>query len=126
MLCGDDRISGIAPPPPNTDRNILVTIFADDTTLYLNKHDRFNNVQEILNRWCSVSGAKFNIEKTEIIPIGTEEHRSIVVATQKINHRDLSPLLDHIHALPRSMIGNNIDDITPWEMVLDNIRSGLK
>ena len=132
MLRGDDRISGIA--TPNTDRNVLVTMFADDTTLYLNKHDRFDDVQETLNRWCSVSGAKFNIEKTEIIPIGTEEHRSTVVATRKINHRDLSPLSDHIHIAKdgeatRSLgawIGNNIDDITPWEIVLDNIRNGLK
>jgi hypothetical protein len=91
MLRGDNRISGIA--TPNTDRNILVTMFADDITLYLNKHDRFDDVQGVLNRWCSVSGAKFNIEKTEIIPIGTEEHRSTVVATRKINHRDLSPLV---------------------------------
>jgi hypothetical protein len=59
---------------PWVDEKLIVNLFADDTTLYLNSNDKFDTVDKILNAWCKVSGAKFNIEKTEIIPIGTETH----------------------------------------------------
>lgn len=35
---------------------ILVNMFADDTTLYLNKDDCFNRVEKLLRCWCKVSG----------------------------------------------------------------------
>jgi hypothetical protein len=59
---------------PRLDEKLIVNMFMDDTTLYLSKHDRFDNIEPKLTRWCKVSGAKFNIEKTEIIPINTREH----------------------------------------------------
>ena len=33
------------------------------------------DLQKILNQWCAVLGANFNIEKTEIIPVGSEEQQ---------------------------------------------------
>jgi hypothetical protein len=108
-------------------------MFADDTTLYLSKHDRLDNAQAILDRWCRVSGAKFNLDKTEIVPIGTEEHRTAVVTTRKINPQDQNPLPERIRIAKdgeaiRSLgayIGNHANDLTPWEMTLDKIRKGL-
>src|ERR1019366_1385134 len=86
LIRSNENLRGIA--IPGLDKNILVTMFADDTTLFLSKHDRFDTAQRILDGWCRTSGAKFNIEKTEIIPIGTVDHRSTVVATRKINPLD--------------------------------------
>jgi ribonuclease HI len=131
MIRHDASLNGIT--IPGLDRNILVTMFADDTTLYLNKHDRFDTAQAILDRWCKVSGAKFNIEKTEIIPIGTIEHRATVTAARKINPHDQNPLSERIHIANdgdaiRSLgawIGNHVDDIAPWELILDKIHKGL-
>lgn len=77
MICTNVNLRGITIPGIN---NILITLFADDTTLFLSKNDRFDDAQRILNQWCRVSGTKFNIEKTEIIPIGMEEHRPTVIA----------------------------------------------
>ena len=79
MIRRDPNLSGIA--IPGLTENILVNLFADDTALFLSKHDRFDDAERILNHWCKASGAKFNIEKTEIIPIGTRNHRSAVVTT---------------------------------------------
>jgi hypothetical protein len=45
--------------------NLLVTLFADDTTIYLSKEDSFNKLNEILTDWCMALGAKFNIDKTD-------------------------------------------------------------
>jgi len=35
-----------------------------------------------------VSGARFNIDKMEIIPIGTKAHRKTIADTRKINAQD--------------------------------------
>ena len=118
---------------PGLDENVLVNMFADDTTLYLSETDKFDDIEPILRKWCEVSGAKFNIEKTEIIPIGTRKHRLEVVTTQKINQMDQAPL-DRIHIAKdreavRSLgawIGNKAVDPTPWEVTLDKIRKKLE
>ena len=117
---------------PNILENVLINLFADDTTVYLGKNDQYENLTNILDSWCLASGAKFNIMKMEIIPIGTEEHRARVITTRRL-HKDDPPLNQDIriandgHAI-RSLgawIGNKIDDATPWELVLDKIRTNL-
>lgn len=108
-------------------------MFTDNTTLYLSKDDRFNDVEEILRRWCEVSRAKFNIEKTEIIPIGPHEHRTDVIASRKINPKDQCQLAIQIKiakeedgiCLLGAWIGNNIDDMSPWEPIIDLIKKDL-
>lgn len=57
------------------DTKILSNLFADDTTVFLNKNDDFGELLSILERWCTASGAKFNIAKTVIIPLGEEQDR---------------------------------------------------
>jgi ribonuclease HI len=127
----DPHLTGLV--IPGLPQNILVTMFADDTTLFLNKDDKFDDAQRVLNLWCKVSGAKFNIGKTEIIPIGSADHRTTVTTTRKINPLDHSPFNEHIHIANegeaiRSLgawIGNNVNDLTPWETVLDKIHKAL-
>ena len=70
---------------PNLEEKIKVSLFADDTTVILTEHDSFKELTEILDEWCAVSGAKFNVEKTEIIPIGTPEYRDKLAETRKIS-----------------------------------------
>jgi hypothetical protein len=45
----------------------------------------------ILEDWCEILGAKFNQEKTEIIPIGKEEHRCTTASTRKLSPYDQTP-----------------------------------
>jgi hypothetical protein len=44
-----------------------------------------DDLYETLNRWCTASSAKFNIQKTEIIPIGTTEYRNKFYETRCIS-----------------------------------------
>ena len=62
-------------PIPGAATNVVVNLYADDTTVYLSESDRYDTLEYILTRWCRTSGAKFNVEKTEVIPIGTKQHR---------------------------------------------------
>jgi ribonuclease HI len=120
-------------PIPGTDRNPLITLFADDTNLFLSKYDRFDLVQHILDTWCRASGAKFNLEKTEIIPIGTEAYRNQVTQTRKINPQDRDPFNGRTKIandgeavrILGAWLGNHTNNLTPWEPVLDKIRLAL-
>ena len=66
------------------ERNIA-TLFADDTTVYLSENDKFSDLQDILQKWCCASKAKFNVQKTEIIPVGSCTYRAGVMASRRLN-----------------------------------------
>jgi len=59
--------------------HLITTLFTDDTTVYLSEHDDFDVLQRILRKWCRVSGAKFNVKKTVVIPVGTPTYRQTVI-----------------------------------------------
>lgn len=65
------NIGGI--PIPGKQDTLKVKLFTDNTTVYLSNNDKFEDLQHILTEWCCMSGTKFNIEKTEIIPLGNRE-----------------------------------------------------
>ncbi|TBU34078.1 hypothetical protein BD309DRAFT_988302 [Dichomitus squalens] len=62
---------------------LKATLFADDTTVYLAENDDFADLQRILDTWCSAAKARFNIGKTDIIPIGEPEYRRKMVETYR-------------------------------------------
>lgn len=49
---------------------LVTLLFADNNMVVLSKEDSFDELEEVLKKWCKGSGAKFNIEKTEVISIG--------------------------------------------------------
>jgi len=81
-----------------------------------------------------VSGAKFNIEKTKIIPIGTEAHRQRIITTRKINVLDNRPLEDNVTIakdgdavrILGAWIGNKVNNAAPWEPILDKMKAKIK
>ena len=109
-------------------------MFANDTNLYLGKNDHMDHVQTTLDSWCHASGAKFNTEKTEIIPIRSKAHREQVRVTWKINQDDQSPFHNQIKIANKgdairslgTWIGNNINTKTPWKLIVDNVHKTLK
>ena len=118
---------------PTMTQNPKIAMFADDTTLFISETDRLDTVHKILDRWCKISGAKFNVEKTEIIPIGSEHYRQSVIDTRKINNLDIEPINDRIHIAAdgeaiRSLgawIGNHTNATAPWEPLLDLVKKDL-
>ena len=119
---------------PCLTEKLVIKLFADDTNLYLSRHDQLDIVQKTLDKWCATSGVKFNIEKTEIIPVGSVTHRREVITTRKINQHDTTPLPPHIHIaqdgeavrMLGAWIGNNAEDQAPWETVVDKVKTSLE
>jgi hypothetical protein len=75
---------------------IKIKLFTNNTSIFLNKDDSLDHLQTILNRWCELSGARFNIEKMEMIPMGSERHRKQVWETRKINPNNKNIILERI------------------------------
>jgi len=63
----DYKAPGMADPT-------IVSLFADNTTVYLTEDDNFEDLTTILDNWCKASGVKFNISKTEIISVETDKY----------------------------------------------------
>jgi ribonuclease HI len=118
---------------PSKQQPIKTTLFADDTTVFLSEMDDFGGLTKILDEWCMAAGAKFNINKTEIIPIGSHTHRDLLRTHRYINGREGTKIPDHIKIAKEgepirslgALIGNNVGQIEPWSKVLEKIDAAL-
>jgi Reverse transcriptase (RNA-dependent DNA polymerase) len=70
---------------PNAPEPLKINLFTDNTVIYLNENDDFEELQHTLDNWCKISGAKFNKEKMEILLIGQETHQ-LRVAEERTLH----------------------------------------
>ncbi|KAF5341067.1 hypothetical protein D9611_005971 [Ephemerocybe angulata] len=108
-------------------------MFADDTTVFLSEEDDFHTLQSILERWCLASGAKFNVEKTEIVPIGNRQYRDELRATRgAANGRDgIPPEIniarerEPVRALG-AFVGNGVEDVSVWTPTIEAVDAALK
>ncbi|KIM54241.1 hypothetical protein SCLCIDRAFT_137286, partial [Scleroderma citrinum Foug A] len=118
---------------PGIKEKLIVSLYADNRTIYLSESDSYTTLQHILQNWCLASGAKFNLEKTEVIPIGTPVYRERIWTSRKISEVD-PPLPQDIQIAEDrnavrclgAWIGNNTKAIDPWELILDKVRDTLK
>jgi len=125
------NIGGI--PIPGKKGSLKIKLFADDTTVFLSEDDNMDELQDILEKWCKVSGAKFNIEKTEIIPLGNVTQRNQIVTSRKLNMRN-DEIPSHIHIardgepvrILGAWLGNKVDQATTWAPILENCCKRLK
>lgn len=112
---------------------LITTLFADDTTVYLSEEDSFQDLQEILKEWCSASDASFNIPKTVIVPVETEEHRNDILTTWRT--KNASQAISSEIKIARdgeatrllgAFIGNKVDNVSVWMPTIEAISKDLK
>ncbi|KIM91740.1 hypothetical protein PILCRDRAFT_58227 [Piloderma croceum F 1598] len=117
---------------PKVKDKLITTLFADDTTVFLSEFDKFTDLELILNKWCIASGACFNVNKTEVTPVGNPSYQRDVISTRCI-HPSQEPLANEIHIAQDqepvrvlgAWIGNHIDQTTIWSPVMDKIKDNL-
>ncbi|KAF5382437.1 hypothetical protein D9615_002719 [Tricholomella constricta] len=112
---------------------LIATLFADDTTVFLSQNDNFPDLQNILVKWCDVSGANFNVPKTTIIPVGNEDYRKSVIESRTFKHD--SPIIPANIRIADdgeptrvlgAFVGNHIDQLNIWTPVMDKITRDLE
>ncbi|EJF63489.1 hypothetical protein DICSQDRAFT_145731 [Dichomitus squalens LYAD-421 SS1] len=114
------------------DEPVKATLFADDTTTYLAENDDFGVLQEILDTWCSTAKAKFNIAKTEIIPIGERAYREKMARVYKETGKweaypqnaRMAGEGDAIRILG-GFFGNGIDQMTVWSPQIAKVAAAI-
>ncbi|PBK83572.1 hypothetical protein ARMGADRAFT_890958, partial [Armillaria gallica] len=121
---------------PGVEERIIATLFADDTTVFLAQYDNFEELTMILGDWCIASGAKFNIDKTEILPIGVPSHHDAVY-----HHRNSAGLDMTGSQIPEEIkvasdgeavrtlgawVGNGVKQADVWTRTLDKIEENLQ
>lgn len=115
----------------DTER-LITTLFADDTTVYLNETDSFKEMQDILDRWCTAARARFNVEKTEVLPVGTPKYRLELAerASSSILGMSIPASIKVVRdgELIRSLgawIGNACDEDAPWIRMIQVLEKNL-
>lgn len=118
---------------PDGGSALKATLFADDTTVYLAEGDDFRVLQAILDTWCSAAKAKFNIKKTEVIPLGKKAFRTALVdeysRTGKWRH-----LPENVHVakdgdavrILGAFMGNEVDQGAVWSAKVEKVRLVLE
>ncbi|KAJ7663724.1 hypothetical protein DFH06DRAFT_924300, partial [Mycena polygramma] len=117
---------------PKVLEKVVVKMFADDTTVYLDENDSFDELQRLLAKWCQASSAKFNVSKTEVIPVGSPDYRETLIESRKLNDTD-NPIPANIHIakdgesvrILGGHVGNKISDFAMWTPVVEKIDAAL-
>ncbi|EJD54842.1 hypothetical protein AURDEDRAFT_30587, partial [Auricularia subglabra TFB-10046 SS5] len=130
MLRETDELHGFC--IPGLKEKLVATLFADDTTIYLSERDDFATLQRILDLWCKAAGAKFNVAKTECIPVGTDAFRQMFRTERraKPEHAQLPANIriaddgETIRILG-VWAGNDARDDDTWEKVFKKISEQL-
>lgn len=118
---------------PGATEKLIANLFADDTTTFLDAEDDFETLQGILDKWCLASGARFNLAKTQIIPIGRQEYWNNVIQTRKTTPNK-NPLPDQLHIaadgeasrILGAWFGNRLDTEQVWVPILEKIDANLE
>ncbi len=113
---------------PRCHEVLKAVLFADDTTVYLSSRDDFSLLQKVLDTWCSAAKARFNISKTEIIPIGSVAHRERMAETYRATGSwGNYPRGVHVAQNGEAVrilgayFGNGINQVGVWSLVLTKI-----
>ncbi len=78
ILRTTDKLLGLNINTPDNHHRAILALFADNATVFLSKNDNPETLFKILDKWCLASRAKFNRDKTVVIPVGSERYRNEV------------------------------------------------
>ena len=96
----------------------------DDTLIYLNKNDKIKDMEDIIEVFCKASTAKFNLEKTEALPIGSKEHWENIIKKRSMGENNQIP--DHVNLIKDgdamrtlgAWVGNGINIEEKWKTII--------
>ena len=108
------------------EKRILVLLFMDDILVYMNGNDNKKTLEQTIKNFCEAFMAKFNNEKSEILPVGTKEYRKNMIRTRTVNKTISRKINQNISIvedrdLLRTLgayIGNNNDTSVQWKTIL--------
>ncbi|KAF9492425.1 hypothetical protein BDN71DRAFT_1396661, partial [Pleurotus eryngii] len=95
--------------------------------------DEFSILKQILDKWCIASGAKFNIKKTQVLPVRKKTFREQFVLNRKSNRQQNQIPTDIKIVEEGKMIrilgawmGNLGNELSPWAPIMKAIDADLE
>ncbi len=127
------QIKGLSINVPDATHRVTLSLFANNAAIFLAEDNSPETLFNLLDKWCLASGAKFNKNKTVIIPVGSPDYRKSISESQKMNPSSNLPFDNSIHILRDSestrylgtQIGNEISGNEPWPKIIDDIEVSL-
>lgn len=122
---------------PGQAGRIICKLFADDTQLYLAKHDSPREAMGLAENWTIASTAKFNKGKTEVLPLGKQSFRNRVVATRRVAGKitpndDPLPVGARVIKTGKSLrilgrrVGYKLDIDEIWDPIINKMEVAVK
>ena len=99
-------------------------MYADDMNLFVSKNENFPRIRSVLNNTTLAIGCKFNLDKTDVLMVGSTAHRS------SPSHDDIRRCFDEAYFLPADtplrVLGiwiGSPDRASPrWKQILTHIK----
>ncbi|PPQ81543.1 hypothetical protein CVT24_000305, partial [Panaeolus cyanescens] len=117
----------------NNHDKIIASLFADDTTVYLSRNDDIQILFDVLTTWCRASGAKFNVQKTEVIPLGNKKQRAKIKENRQLPgceskfDESLNIAEDGVATrILGAWVGHDIDNEAIWNKTVEEINDTLQ
>lgn len=103
---------------------LKATLFADDTLIYLSKGDQLKEMKRVVDLFCKASTAKFNLEKTEYLPVGPKQYREKLYRTRKFGREAIEEGITIIKdgepmRTLGAWVGNMSDTRLQWDRILE-------
>ena len=126
-------LKGLTIKTPTRSHNIKISLFANDAAIFIAEEDPPEALIETLDKWCLTSSAKFNNNKTIIIPVRSPEYWKRVATTRKLNPSSNHSFKNSIHILKDgestrylgTHIGNQTLGDEPWPKITEDIEQCL-
>ena len=133
MIRSSTQIKGLCIDVPDATHRVTLSLFTDDVAVFLAEDNSPEALFNLLDKWCLTSGAKFNKNKTVIIPVGSPDYRKSISDSQKLNASTNLPFEDSIHILRDgeptrylgTQIGNQLSGNEPWPKIIEDIEASL-
>lgn len=104
-------------------KRLIISLFADDTLIYMAENDDLNELKDIIKIFCLASTARFNMEKTEYLPVGNKTFRQNIINTRRIGNNEIEQgvkIIKEGEAMRTlgAWVGNETNTKIQWNKIL--------
>src|SRR5258708_4344905 len=134
LIRSSPQIKGLNINIPSASHNVTLSLFTDDAAIFLAKDNSPMTLFNHLDEWCLSLGAKFNKNKTVVIPVRSPNYRRYINESRKLNLSSDFLFDNSIHILKDgestrylgAHLGNQISGNEPWPRIINDIEGSLK
>ena len=112
-------------------KRLIISLFADNTLIYMAEDDDLEELKKIIMTFCQASTARFNLEKTEYLPVGNKTFRQNVIEARKFGNNKIEvgvKIIKEGEAMRMlgAWVGNETNTEHQWNEILTKQENVIK